>query len=373
MNHLSTSSSHLHGGNIDQALKQYGIAPTQPVIDFSVNVNPLGPPEIIRRQWPDWVNRIAAYPSQNGKNLKNFYCRRFDLPEDSVLPGNGSIELIYLVPRAFKIKTALIFTPSFHDYQRACETAGACVTKMPLIKNMAADYLFDDSILSIMKRMDAVLLGNPNNPTGSLLKHKTLLNLARQFPQTLFLIDEAFSQFLENPQNFSLMHLPGASQKLPRNIIVSHSLTKFYALPGLRMGAAISHPDTIDRLAGFKEPWTVNALAEKAATALMDCKDYEVRTRQLIHEQRHFLTRAFSRMPGIDLFTAPANFMLARLNDSLDLDAVMRGLLEKGIFIRDCRNFEGLVGNYVRMAVRGKHDNLQLIRAFTDVCGHCNG
>lgn len=365
MNDLLKSNTHLHGGNIDEALLRYGIVPTQPVIDFSVNVNPLGPPEIIARKWPDWFKSIAAYPSQNGKSLKNFYCRRFGLPEGSILPGNGSIELIYLAPRAFKIKTALIFTPSFHDYQRACEIAGASVTKIPLIHNMSANYPFDDKISAIMERTDAVVLGNPNNPTGSLLKSKTILNLARQFPQTLFLIDEAFSQFLEKPEHFSLMHW----KQLPKNIIIFHSLTKFYALPGLRMGAAISHPDTIDRLAGFKEPWTVNALAEKAAMSLMDCKDYEMSTRQLIHEQRHFLTRAFSQIPGIDLFNAPANFMLARLNDPLNPDVVMRRLLEKGILIRDCRNFEGLEGNYVRMAVRGKDDNRRLVQAFTDVCG----
>jgi threonine-phosphate decarboxylase len=139
------------------------------------------------------------------------------------------------------------------------------------------------------------------------------------------------------------------------------------------MGAAISHPDTINRLAGFKEPWTVNGLAEKAANSLSNCNGYEMNTRQRITEQRNFIFHSLSQIPGIDLFNTPANFMLARLNDSPDLNVVMRRLLEKGIFVRDCRNFEGLEGNYVRMAVRGKDDNLRLVQAFTDVCGHYNG
>jgi len=125
----------MHGGNPDDAIKRYGLDLSLPVIDFSVNINPLGPPEIIRRQWADWFGCLSSYPSQNGGCLENFYQRRFDLPENSAIGGNGSIELIYLAPRALKVKKALIFTPSFHDCRRSCETAGIEVITLPLVKN----------------------------------------------------------------------------------------------------------------------------------------------------------------------------------------------------------------------------------------------
>ena len=369
MNHLSTSSPHQHGGNIDLALTHHGLTAKQPVIDFSVNVNPLGPPEIIIQKWPEWVKHVGAYPSQNGGRLKKFYCRRFDLPADCVLTGNGSIELIYLAPRALKIKTALIFVPSFHDYLRACDCAGVKVVKKSLMRGRAvAGYPREKELQALIGRVDAVFLGNPNNPCGSLMKGEAIRHLAEQFPRTWFLIDEAFSQFLDTPDRFSLMY----REKLTSNILVFHSLTKFYALPGLRMGAVIGHPETIARLAGYKEPWTVNALAEAAADLLAGCEEYEADTRELISRERGFLQRSLSTLRHIRMVNSPANYIFARLDDAVDPDAFMRGLLARGIYLRDCRNFESLDGNYFRAAVRCRDDNCCLVAALTEICGRQN-
>ncbi len=365
---LSGLIPHLHGGNLDAAIQRYGLSLKQPITDFSVNINPLGPPEILRRLWPDWFSSICSYPSQTGRGIENYYRKRFSLPEGSVLAGNGSIELIYLVPRALKIKKAVIFTPSFHDYRRSCLSAGAEVIEFPLIKNLRTDYPLNGKILGLISKSDAVFFGNPNNPTGSLLDCETIIDLAKKFPHTWFLIDEAFSQFLENPKNHSMID----RHKLLENIIVFHSLTKFYALPGLRMGAAISHPKTIEILTHFKEPWTVNILAEKTADILIDCNEYETRTRQLITEQRNLLFDAINRIPAISAFKTPANFIFVRLRGSRDMDDLICRLLNKGLFIRDCRNFEGLDGNFFRIAVREKEDNFRLIRALTDIYGNGN-
>lgn len=363
---LSGSIPHLHGGNLDAAVQRYGIVLKQSVTDFSVNINPLGPPDNIRRKWPEWFNSISAYPSQNGRGIERFYRKRFNLPEGSVIAGNGSIELIYLAPRALQIKKALIFTPSFHDYRRSCLSTGAEVIELPLINNNNTDYQLDDKSLTLISESDAVFFGNPNNPTGSLLDCETILNLAKKFPHTWFLIDEAFSQFLENPEKYSLL----ARQAIYENIIVFHSLTKFYALPGLRMGAAVSHPKTIAILTHFKEPWTVNALAEKAADILSDCNDYETKTRQIITEQRKLLFNALNQIPAISAFKTPANFIFARLNGSCNMDDLICRLLNKGLFIRDCRNFEGFDGNFFRIAVLGKEDNTRLIQALTGIFGN---
>ena len=365
---MSITKPYMHGGNLNDAAQRYGITLKQPVTDFSVNINPLGPPDIIRRLWPDWFSSISEYPSQNGRGIKRYYRKRFNLPEESVLAGNGSIELIYLVPRALKIKKAVIFTPSFHDYHRSCLSAGAKVIELPLIKSHNTDYPLDDKSLGLISESDAVFFGNPNNPTGSLLDCKIILNLAKRYPHTWFLIDEAFSQFLENPEKYSLL----ARHTLSENIIVFHSLTKFYALPGLRMGAAVSHPKTIARLSHFKEPWTVNALAEKAADILVDCNEYETKTRQIITEQRNLLFHAINCIPAIRLFETPANFIFARLNGARDMNDLICRLLNKGLFIRDCRNFKGLDGSFFRIAVREKEDNLCLIMALTDIFGNKN-
>lgn len=356
---------HAHGGNAAAALRRYGLCETAPVIDFSVNINPLGPPDLLRSRWAGWFDCLSSYPSSAGISLEKFYRDRFGLPEGSVVGGNGSIELIYLAPRALAMQHALIFTPSFHDYRRACETARIPVVSRSLMDHPGAPYQWDQRALSLVEKADAVFMGNPNNPTGSVLPAQALLDLAEAFPRTWFLIDEAFSQFLEDPEPYSLLR----RDRLRKNIVVFHSLTKFYALPGLRMGAAVSHPETADRLRCFKEPWTVNAVAERAAALLLDCRAYERRTRDVIREERRFLARALGALPGVEVYPPTANFLFLRLRNIPDLDPCLAGLLKQGIFVRDCRNFDGLDGSYVRLAVRGPEDNRQLVRAFTRVLG----
>jgi L-threonine-O-3-phosphate decarboxylase len=353
---MKDEMQYLHGGNPLPVFTRLGIAP-RPVLDFSANISPFGPPEEVIELCQNFHQEIDQYPSVEGEGVKKFYRERFGIHSNCVLPGNGATELIYLAPRALGLKRVAIVTPSFSDYARACRLAGADIIELRLSPSEQFSSFALDVYQEALQQADALLLGNPNNPTGTLFPSDTLLKIAGKFPEKFIIIDESFVQFLDHWRETTLF------EQAPdlRNVLVLHSLTKFYALAGLRIGAAFGHRDTISRLRAFKEPWTVNRIAEKAATALLDAGEYEKTLQQLVHDERIRIVDACAKLSNIKIYTPTANFVLARWTATDNLDDLLRALLADGLYVRDCRNFEGLQGNYFRFAIRHHHENDRLL------------
>lgn len=361
-------SMNLHGGHPGQTFERLGLPP-RPVTDFSVNVNPLGPPWSVRKAWPGLISEVSRYPTLDGDGVRAFYRKRFNLPGECVLPGNGSTELIYLVPRALKIKRAGIMQPCFQEYERALRLGGAEVFSVPLSAPDLFKPLPVETWENHLVQADAVCIGNPNNPTSTITPRKDLLELVSRHPDVIFLVDEAFVQFLDHPGNVSLLH----RRYLRPNLLVFHSLTKFYCLPGLRLGALIGHPDTLVGIRPFKEPWTVNSAAEAVAGLLAASRKYERYTRELIAYQRQKIAAALADVPGIKLFPSATDFFLAQWTATHDLDGLLRPLLMEGVHVRDCRNFAGLENNFFRFAVRTPAENKRFQRALMHIASYANG
>jgi len=349
---------HRHGGMPESDFKRLGLK-TSPVLDFSVNISPLGPPEKIIKAWNELASEMAMYPSIDGKGIVHFYQERFGLPQESIIAGNGSTELIYLVPRALNLKRVAVVVPSFHDYIRASQLARAKIIPLRLTAETGFGPLDFERLSNGLLRSDALFLGNPNNPTGTTFSVDTLLQLAEDFPDKWILVDEAFIQFLDQYQEVTLI----TKKRLRPNILVFHSLTKFYALPGLRLGCVVGHPKAISPLRHFKEPWTVNRIAEKVAVRLIDCRNYDNKLRELIRGERMRVYTRIQKINGVQTSNPLANFFLAQWSATTDLDDLLRSLLSKGLYVRDCRNFPGLEANYFRFAVRGPKDNDHLLSA----------
>jgi len=355
---MSTHHFHAHGGTPERDIERLGIK-TGPVLDFSVNISPLGPPEKIINAWRELAPEIRFYPSIEGDGIVRFYQERFGLPQESILAGNGSTELIYLVPRALDLKRVTIIVPSFHDYTRASELAAAKIVPLSLSADNYFEPLDLEIIGQILEQSDALFLGNPNNPTGTTYSAEMLLQIADNFTEKWILVDEAFVQFMDDYRSATLM----TNERLRPNILVFHSLTKFYAIPGLRLGCVISLPDTIARLRPFKEPWTVNRIAEKVAVLLIDCREYDETLRQLIQYERTSVHTRIKGINGIQTFIPSANFFLAKWTATNNLDDLLKSLLSEGLYVRDCRNFPGLEANYFRFAIRCPKDNDRLLSA----------
>jgi threonine-phosphate decarboxylase len=359
-----TSGEHIHGGDPERELKRFGIDARE-ILDFSVNVSPLGVPPEIKAIWQELLAEVDRYPSVDGQGVARYYLERFDLDPARVLAGNGSTELIYLTPRALQLRKVTVIAPSFHDYTRSSLAAGADVLEVELEAEESFAPPGFDILEEVMIEADGLFVGNPNNPTSTVFPRRLLLDLAASFPSKWILVDEAFVQFLDQPDSVSLVK----EEPQPANILIFHSLTKFYALPGLRLGAVVGHPDTISRLRPLKEPWSVNRIAEKVALKLIGCADYDKNLTQLIRRERPRVFDRIREISGFQAFEPAANFLLARWTQTNDLDDFLSFMLRSGIHFRDCRNFPGLEDNFFRMAIRQGEENdrvLSLMRRCSD-------
>ncbi|MCD6561831.1 MAG: threonine-phosphate decarboxylase [Deltaproteobacteria bacterium] len=344
-----------HGGNPMLDLERLKIKKSR-LLDFSVNLNSFGVPPIIREKWQELFDSIEDYPTVEGDGIIYYYREKIGVPPDNFLAGNGSTELIYLAPRALKLKSVLIITPSYHDYERASISAGASVAMLPLSAADSFSFPSLNRLASALKNADALWLGRPNNPTGTLVEKDVVMELASRFSDKWFIIDEAFIQFIEGWEKKSLI----TEKRIP-NILVIHSLTKFYAIAGLRMGGIIGDSDAISRMTDIKEPWTINGIADKVAPLLVHCDDYELRSRLTLKIERDRVYRKLESIDGITPFSSTANFILCRWTCTDNLDDLLRYLLSNGVYVRDCRNYPGLKGNYFRICIRKHEENNELV------------
>ena len=350
-----------HGGTPRLDMIRLGV-PVGPVLDFSVNLNPLGPPAIIKEKWGELFEEIEQYPSVEGDGVARYYQTISGIFPNNFLAGNGSTELIYLIPRVLKFKRVAVLTPSFHDYERASLLEGAKVVKCPLFPHDDFAFPTEDRLIEVLQNVDALWIARPNNPTGNLFPRKLVLELVRMFPDKWFIIDEAFIQFLDDWKKNSFL-----AQGPKTNLLVLNSLTKFYAVAGLRLGGLMGSRKVISRLKKAKEPWTINGIADRVASLLIQCADYDDETRLVVREESKRVFMGLKDLDGVIPFSTSANFILCQWVRTGDLDDLLGYLLSNGSYMRDCRNFPGLEENFFRMGLKTAEDNdrfLSLVSSF---------
>ena len=352
---MKTEPDYKHGGTPQLDMHRLGL-PEKPVLDFSVNLNPLGAPPIIKKNWMELLQTIEPYPGIDGDGVNHYYRTVCGISPKNVLAGNGSTELIYLAPRVLGFKRAAVITPSFHDYERASLLAGAEIHHCPLFPHNNFELPQKEQLMEMLEGVDAVWIARPNNPSGNLFSKALILSLAHRFPEKWFIIDEAFIQFLDDWKENSFL------TEAPRpNILVLHSLTKFYAVAGLRLGGIVGDEKVISRLKRAKEPWTINGVADRVASLLVECADYEIETRLMVKKESRRVFDALRKLDGIRPFPPSANYILCQWRKTDNLDHLLTPLLLNGMYIRDCRNFPGLEKNFFRMGLRSREENDRLV------------
>ncbi len=349
-----------HGGNTRYLAQVSGI-PESRVLDFSANINPLGPPSWFRALVSRELERLVHYPDPDCTGLVQAFCRRWGVSPGEIIFGNGSTELLYVIPRAFRSKRAVVTAPAYADYESACRQAGTAVEKF-LLKREEGLSLNIASLQKFISDGDIVFIGQPNNPTGLSSRAEDLRILARSRPKSLFVVDEAFADFVAG--------IDRLVRERPANIIVLGSMTKFYAIPGLRLGFAAGSPELIAKMRDFLPPWTVNSLAQAAGGAALMDESYAVETRAYVKTAREALSSGLERVPGLAVYPGEANFLLVRIDKSgIDALELAARLIRKGVAIRVCSNFEGLDSRFFRVAVRTERENEQLCAALASVLG----
>jgi threonine-phosphate decarboxylase len=358
---IHSDSEYIHGGVPKTDMQRLDVAERR-VLDFSVNLNFFGPPPIIEEKWPELFETIEQYPSVSGDGVARYYQSVCGVSLHNFLAGNGSTELIYLVARVIGYRRAAIITPSFHDYERASLLAGAEVVRYPLSPQNDFALPRKKDLVGMLENVDALWIARPNNPTGNLFSKTLVLELADQFPEKWFIVDEAFVQFLDDWKERSLL-----TEKPKPNVLVLNSLTKFYAVAGLRLGGIVGHEDVISRMKHAKEPWAINGIADRVASLLSECADYDEKSRLAVNAEKERVFHALKDMDGLLPFSPSANYILCRWHKTGNLDPLLAHLLTNGVYIRDCRNFPGLEKNYFRLGLRIPEENdrlLSLIASF---------
>lgn len=354
-----------HGGDVKQYFAK-GLPGARKIIDFSVNINPLGLSARARTSIIKNINSVTSYPEPESRNLKNALGDFYGINQDNIAVGNGSIELIYLIPKVLQAKKILIITPSFSEYEIASGINGLKAVFFNTKENDGFRIEVSKLKKFIPKR-GIVFLGNPNNPTGGYLADDDLFSLldeCKRFGATLVL-DQAFADFTENGGEKKLLSLAQRNKTL----LIIRSMTKFFALPGLRIGYVVGHREIIRKIRRFQYPWNVNSLAQIAALAVLQDKKYMIKSKEYVSKERQYLFRNLSGIKGLKLYPSNSNFVLCNLINSAVKSAriLNEALVKKGIVVRNCSNFRGLSENFFRVAVRQRRENLKLISALKEV------
>jgi len=353
----SQGSMPVHGGNVIAECRVAGIDSSS-VLDFSANMNPLGPPHclesVLGATPAELVQLSSVYADSRSVSARAALARHHGVEPDSVLVGNGLTELLYLVPRILHPERTLVLGPIYSDHVRAVVLAGSKVEVS--IATAARNFRHDLMAMRDVSAYDFVVLANPNNPTGSFIRPHMILEWAAENPQTFFLVNEAYSDFVDRDGG-SLIGIRC------RNIIVLKSMSKFFAVPGLRLGMLWAAPEVVQIVGERQEPWSVNAIAQRLACRLYDESGYIETTHRVMREERSYLTRSLTEL-GFRVFDCPANFLLMRIEvRNLDSNELKRRLLRRGVLIRDCSNIQGLDDRFVRVGVRLHHENERLVEA----------
>ncbi|TAL09005.1 MAG: threonine-phosphate decarboxylase [Nitrospirae bacterium] len=357
-----------HGGDLYAAARELGRSPRH-LIDFSASINPLGPSKRAIRAAVKSLPLACHYPDATCHGLATALVSRWKLDPAHFVVGNGSSELIHLLPRALSIRHALILGPTFSEYARALSMQGSRMTYLHATRKDGYQIPLTQACKALCtnrSRFDTLFLCNPNSPTGQVASSQDVLDLvdvaARR--KVWVVVDETFVDYCEAHSVLS------AVVRSPR-LLVLRSFTKFYALPGLRTGYLAGSPEVVARIRRFQPPWSVNALAQTAAQAALKDRRHAQRSLVFMHRERARLVKALRTIPGLHVFPSAANFFLVELPSSMLAAHVTQTLRQQGLLIRDCSAIPGLTDRTIRIAVRTTAENRRLVRALCQLLKAC--
>lgn len=315
-----------HGGDIFGAARRYDV-PWQQVLDFSASINPLGPSPSAKEAILSAIDRIAHYPDRTSLRLRERLAAEWGVGPEQLLAGNGATELLFDWCRHFG--TGTIAAPAFGEFHRAWPEARLCLLADP----------------ATWPELGPVVLTRPANPTGTLIDCETILRYAQRRSDAV-LVDESFLDFSDS---MSLISKAGG------NLFVLRSLTKFWALPGLRIGALAGDVEVLSRL---RPPWPVNALAEVAALASLDDREHSRKTREHVKTESAWLADQFGALPGTNVWKPTANYLFVETRRAAALTEFAEA---RRVLIRDCSGWPGFDVTGIRVAVRKRWENEILI------------
>ncbi|MEI6306100.1 MAG: threonine-phosphate decarboxylase CobD [Deltaproteobacteria bacterium] len=350
-----------HGGNVFSLARQLGTTASR-IIDFSASINPLGLSPLVKESLTAALDSLVHYPDSSQEVLKQALADFHGVPASSIVPANGSTELIYQLPLLLTGSRALIVSPAFSEYERALMLHKWEVRHF--ILQPEADFEIDLGKLEqlLSDGYQALYLCNPGNPTGKLYPLQFIEQVAHLCKKygTFLVLDEAFMDFCEDASAKQLIITFD-------NAVILRSMTKFFAIPGLRLGYAIAGEKVASQFSALSAPWNVNTLALAAGSAAIQDSQHNRCTVEFVREERNYLCNQLARFQALKTYPSEANFLLIELTKDLTASELKRQLLDFRVLIRDCANFSGLSPYFFRIAVRIREENVQLLECLKSI------
>lgn len=324
------------------------------LIDFSSNINVFNMNERLFSFIRDEFDHVNVYPDIKAREAIDNVATYLACDASNIILGNGSIEIIdKAIHRAGRV---VIFDPSFYEYELR-----ASVYKKELIRIDYKDFKIDFDHLKVLKKGDLLILTNPNNPNGRLLKKEELLKaqeICKEHGATL-LLDEAFIEFTNHDYD---------SIKLfkDEDVIVVRAMTKTFALPGVRFGFAYAPKDFKDYYDELSLAWSTGFIQNEAAKLLADSEEYLSETKKYYQEERVRLKKLYKAFENFEMIDSDANFYLLKLKKLSD-EEMYKIMLEKGILLRRMQGYKNIGSNYVRLAIRTREENDYLLEKLREI------
>ncbi len=287
---------------------------------------------------------IGNYPSPTAFELCEYAAKKHGLQSKQFLFFNGATEAFYLIAQKFKGKKVVIFGPTFSEYEDACKSFDLKIKWAP-----------KDTFSTFTEAFDLAFLCNPNNPDGSVTSIDNIQQFLSKFPQCQLILDEAYIEFTTSVTSAVTL------LNTFKNLIIVRSLTKVFAIPGLRLGYVIAHKTIIEALTAIKMPWSVNAMAIEAGTFIFKHYDDLHFSKKLLQEEMAVFIKQLSAISFLELHPTNTNYVLAKLTKGKASDFKKKLAIEHNILIRAATNFKGLEGEFIRLALQNEIANSKLI------------
>ncbi|MGL6106616.1 pyridoxal phosphate-dependent aminotransferase [Romboutsia sp.] len=350
-----------HGANINSMAKEYNKNPKD-IIDFSSNVNP----KVISGLEKYIIEGLAecrSYPDINYTNLKNNISKYISVSQDFIIPGNGATEIIYLLMKSINKRLAIL-NPTFSEYERSAKLNNLEILHL----NLDIENKFEvnmELIKENIDKFDSLFICNPNNPNGKVKDLTELLKLMLE-NNKLLIVDETFMEFVEDEEKYSLVKYIEKYE----NLFILKAVTKFFGMPGLRLGYGLSsNKDIIEKIYHYKEPWTINSFADTLSNYIFKDEEYISQSKNYYIQERQYMLKELRSIKNITVYDTDTNFVLIKLSTKSANDIKVQLFKEGNILIRDASNFIGLSNDYIRIAIKSHDENELLIKYMKKILG----
>lgn len=334
-----------HGANPQNVFQQLAMDKPNEIIDYSENTNPFGVPKSIKEQWPSLLEAIQVYPEPLGEPFLTAVANYHEVQSNMVFIGNGAAEILMILAERYRNKTAIVVHPTFSEYEATLRAKGAHIKRV-IAKEKESFQLPIEEVLHEMEQAAVLYLCTPNNPTGILPQREVIERLIQHGKnvQCEIVLDEAFIDFIDESNSF-IAHV-----EQQQHVIILRSMTKMYAIPGIRLGYVVAAPAIIQRLRKYTPHWNVNGVAIQMGVLCLEEEQYRKQAIEHSVTERKEMT-TFLRNHHCHVIESQANFIVFKVPNDKERE-LYRYLLTKGMVVRHSHNFIGMDGEWLRIGLK---------------------